>query len=153
MRSNAFFAAAVALTCAGSSFAEEPAHTKVIVYEPPAFAEVDTDGDRMITAGEFTAFIERHRRPAKLIAASDSRRATEFTRADRDGDGMLSREEFDNMPRRVVRRTMAKADPADLFEKGDTDLDGVLNEDEFEALMGAVPRLRRHSEDTSEQRE
>jgi len=51
----------------------------------PGFAELDADGDGMVTADEITAF---------LVERVQARAAAMMARADADGDGALSEEEF-----------------------------------------------------------
>lgn len=142
--------AAVAMAFGSLAVADENSVTKVIMASPPAFAEVDADGDSMVTEAEFEAFLDR-RRTGRRLVTDPGDRTTAFDHADADGDGMLSREEFESMPRKVVRRQLHRGDPLDLFARGDVDHDGVLNEEEFEALMGGMRIVRRDGASSSEE--
>jgi hypothetical protein len=127
-----------------ASFAEEPGRPGLTRLEPPAFAEVDADHDGMVTETELLVFIEARRAAADFPSADGAER---FERADADGDGVLSREEFESSPRKMVHRRLHLGDPKELFAKADADHDSVLNEEEFNALFSKMHALRRHPAD------
>ncbi|MEM8982557.1 MAG: EF-hand domain-containing protein [Pseudomonadota bacterium] len=112
----------------------------------------DSDGDGLLSPAEFAAlsggrvpferldtnddgFIDRDERKAFRRAAK-AKRSDRFAAADSDGDGVLSREEFDAVA------------PAELnFDELDTNADGVIDVDERNALRRqARERLRNRQE-------
>lgn len=91
------------------------------------FAEIDADGDQMVTETEFVAHAER-------MAAE--RAAAMFSRLDADGDGVLS---LDALAGRLGGRGMSGR----FIERADTDGSGGVSAEEFDAFRAAiVSRLR-----------
>jgi hypothetical protein len=66
----------------------------------PAFADIDTDGDTLVTEEEFQTFLEEraaeHKVRCRCTGGVDP-----FGRADTDGDGMLSQDEYGSMAKKV----------------------------------------------------
>lgn len=80
-------AAAAALVCSVSTFAQEAGHHgKDAPKKGGAFAKADTDSDGKLTEAEFVAF------SAKRLSADEAK--AKFKELDKDGNGSLSREEF-----------------------------------------------------------
>jgi hypothetical protein len=65
---------------------------------PPAFTDLDLDGDGQITQQEFTQFRATRMagRAAQGYPLRNAGRAAPFAQIDADGDGTLSRQEFDS---------------------------------------------------------
>jgi hypothetical protein len=63
---------------------------------PPAFAEVDSNGDLIVTEEEFNGFMEQ-RAPMPGVRCRCVGDGHPFDRADADGEGTLRREEYDGM--------------------------------------------------------
>ena len=112
------------------------------------FARVDSNGDGLISAEEFTAAeMPKHprggpnRRKGGGHHGSPSEEATSrrheamaameedlFHALDADADGVISRDEFSSAALRDARRTTMISR---MFERADTDGDGYLSPDEF----------------------
>ncbi|MFV0335283.1 MAG: EF-hand domain-containing protein [Tropicimonas sp.] len=84
---------------------------------PPAFAQLDADGDGKVTAAELEAY------PA-------ARAAERFSQADADGNGALSPEELTA----AIDRMRVEA----MMSRLDTDGDGAVSQAEMEAMMGQM---------------
>lgn len=115
----------------------------------PTFESLDANGDGALTAEEFSA--PRDHWIANADSDSDGALTMEevaialtaravagaermFARQDKDGDGMLSRDELAPDENRWARR----------FARADRDWDGVITQEEFEQLRGQPRSLRRH---------
>lgn len=65
--------------------------------EPPAFSEVDADGDRLVTEEEFRSFMEQRMAEREGQRRPPGGRFSPVERADADGDGALNEQEFEDM--------------------------------------------------------
>lgn len=101
---------------------------EVSAHRADRFAGADTDGDSLISAAEFDAFMvaERERKQAE-------RRAKRFAKLDTDGDGFVSSEELSAQ----ADKRMDK-----MFERVDADGDGVITEAEREAMKEKMKERR-----------
>ena len=137
------FSAAVA-TNARSTFAAydadgdgrlAPAEAKRLALAGDAFAAVDVDGDGAITLAEFLA-------PKRLAGLSEA--FVDLTNrwmalSDADGDGRLSRREYDEAtigPRPGAAARPDPEAPATAFAAADADADGALGAAEALSLVG-----------------
>lgn len=119
------------------------------------FAEADADGDGSVSAEEFAGLDTRRGfdgrpgfRDAKRAADSErgergrrmqpwsERAGGRFEIADRDADGQLSAQEFEDMPKAV-----RAARQEQLFARLDADGDGKLALDEFSSRTQRLARL------------
>jgi Ca2+-binding EF-hand superfamily protein len=94
--------------------------SEIDAHRAEKFASADTNGDNLVSASEFEAFMlaERERRQAE-------RREKRFAKLDANGDGMISAEEHSAADDARVEK---------MFERLDTDGDGVISEAEREAM-------------------
>jgi hypothetical protein len=69
----------------------------------PAFAELDSNGDLIVTEEEFNVFMEE-RASMPRVRCRCIGDGHPFDRADADGDGVLSQEEYDGMMEKVRLR-------------------------------------------------
>jgi Ca2+-binding EF-hand superfamily protein len=112
---------------------------------PPAFGDLDTDGDGAITRSDLEAFAEGRfaaadtdgdgvLSEAELTARAAERGAARVTRMlnrlDADGDGALSRAEIE------ARGGRHGGDRAGrMLERADTDGDGAVSETEYAGIL------------------
>ena len=92
-----------------------------------AFEKADADRDGAVSAAEFAAVDDDKRRPGQRRGPKPGRRGGDgFDLGDANGDGQLSREEFEALP--AARRA---AQAQRKFERLDADGDGGLSPSEF----------------------
>ena len=115
---------------------------------PPAFEEIDIDGDGFVSEEEFTTF--REARMAAMAEAGMPMKAAAiapaFVEIDTDGDGMLTETEFltaQQAHRKAMHEKMAAAHGGGMgmhlgggkgmptFEQLDLNGDGCIDADEF----------------------
>ncbi|HZD52330.1 MAG TPA: EF-hand domain-containing protein [Woeseiaceae bacterium] len=77
---------------------------------PPTFEEVDADGDQMITREELEAYMEERRAEHERRMEEHAKQFNPFGRADRDEDGVLNEEEFNEMIEHMRQRHMHMRD-------------------------------------------
>jgi len=97
-------------------------------HNPPAFSEIDANGDGFISEEEFTSF-----RAARMAAMAEAGKpmkgaatAPSFGDLDTDGDGMLNEAELV-----AGQKAHKKAMQMPTFGDLDLDGDGCINADEF----------------------
>jgi Ca2+-binding EF-hand superfamily protein len=133
-----FAAAGIALIYGAPAFAEDMHMFPAL----PDFAEFDADGDQMVTEEEFVGSMEEHFAGHKVLHHGADDEDDRFSAADTDGDGFLSREEFEQAKPRHVRRLVRFAHPGELFARADVDSDGVLIEQEFDGMIEHMQQMR-----------
>jgi hypothetical protein len=89
----AVIAAGMMLAFGSTAFADDTAGPP----GPPAFNDVDADGDQMITQEEFRTFLEERRAEHRRRHAERSGKFDPFQHADTDQDGILNQQEFEGM--------------------------------------------------------
>lgn len=105
------------------------------------FADIDSDGDGLISAAEFTNFSDRFSAEASsalLQAQSEAGESSErFASLDTNGDGSLDQTEFEAgmPPPPPPQGGDVEALAADLFASIDADGNGTIDADELEAVL------------------
>ncbi len=105
------------------------------------FADIDSDGDGLISAAEFTSFSEQFSAEASsalLQAQSEAGESSErFASLDTNGDGSLDQSEFEAgmPPPPPPQGGDVEALAADLFALIDADGNGTIDADELEAAL------------------
>lgn len=107
-------AAGMMLALGSAAFADDTAGPP----GPPAFNEVDADGDRMITEEEFRTFLEERHAERERRHAEHARKFDPFQHADTDQDGILNQEEFEGMTEKMhhFRKRIREKRGADTVE-------------------------------------
>ena len=105
-------------------------------HSPPAFSDIDTDGDGFVSEEEFNSF-----RAARMAAKAEAGKpmkgaatAPSFSDLDSDGDGMLSEAELiagQKAHRQVMHKQHGKGMKMPTFGDLDLDGDGCINAEEF----------------------
>jgi hypothetical protein len=121
MRGNVYVLVLAALAgCSATTGPTGGAEEADVASIAPAFARADRNGDRLLSASEWTGdssilFDQLDRNHDQAVDAVELRESFEIL--DRDGDGVIEREEVSG-----------------LIERGDADGDGRLSPAEFEQL-------------------
>jgi hypothetical protein len=131
---------------------------------PPAFEEVDTNGDLQISRDELDAAMERrmsgHDGPVRMLGgrmlrngslddkAPGFRAAPTFAEVDSNGDLIVTQEEFDafmeqRAPMHHRVRCRCTEDGVGPFDRADADGDGMLSQEEYAGMMEKVRILRK----------
>jgi len=114
-------------------------------HSPPAFSDIDTDGDGFVSEEEFNSF-----RAARMAAKAEAGKpmkgaatAPSFSDLDSDGDGMLSEAELiagQKAHRQAMHKQHGSGEGKGMHSKGmkmptfgdlDLDGDGCINAEEF----------------------
>ena len=105
-------------------------------HSPPAFSDIDTDGDGFVSEEEFNSF-----RAARMAAKAEAGKpmkgaatAPSFSDLDSDGDGMLSEAELiagQKAHRQAMHKQHSKGMKMPTFGDLDLDGDGCINAEEF----------------------
>jgi len=105
-------------------------------HSPPAFSNIDTDGDGFVSEEEFNAF-----RAARMAARAEAGKpmkgaatAPAFSDLDSDGDGVLSEDELiagRKAHRKAMNKQHGKGMKMPTFGDLDLDGDGCINAEEF----------------------
>jgi Ca2+-binding EF-hand superfamily protein len=105
-------------------------------HSPPAFSDIDTDGDGFVSEEEFNSF-----RAARMAAKAEAGKpmkgaatAPAFGDLDSDGDGLLSEDELTaghKAHRKAMHEQHGKGMKMPTFGDLDLDGDGCINAEEF----------------------